>query len=173
MFICTLFVAGLTKAEYAERRQRLLELFVQSCSSVLGSPSRTKANYLILLNAAELRYSAPDVPYVFRQYSNFLYLSGYQEPSSVLAIYNRSLDSLDHAATLFVAERDAQKELWDGPVSGTVMIAYTGGYAILGVLSDLDTKKIIAHESLKYCLPLLMNRLSVRAESRMEMMFRC
>ncbi len=73
---------------------------------------------MILLPAADVKFAAPEVPYTFRQDSNFLYLSGFQEPNAVLAIYNRSPNSLDHSAALVVADRDPDKELWDGPLAG-------------------------------------------------------
>ncbi len=77
------------------------------------------ANVLFLLRAPPLRYSGPDVPYLFRQDSNFLYLSGLKEPESVLAIYSDTPDSSCHRSALFVKPRDAHSELWHGPCAGT------------------------------------------------------
>lgn len=56
-----------------------------------------------------------DIPYVYRQNSDFLWLTGFHEPSAVLVI-----DTFDSGfqATLFVSERDPAREIWDGPRTG-------------------------------------------------------
>ena len=60
-----------------------------------------------------VQFTAPDVPHPYRQSSHFLYLTGYQEPHSVLAITGGHT-----ATTLFVSKRIPSKELWDGPMAG-------------------------------------------------------
>lgn len=57
------------------------------------------------------------IPYVFRQNSDFLYLSGCLEPDSCLILTSSDLPN-HHNATLFVREKDAQSEIWDGPRTG-------------------------------------------------------
>ncbi len=62
---------------------------------------------------------ADEIPYPFRQNSNFLYLCGFQEPDSVLVLENIPGRNLpEHKSTLFVPKRDPHRELWDGPRSG-------------------------------------------------------
>lgn len=56
-----------------------------------------------------------DIPYPFRQNTEFLYLSGFQEPDSALVLH--TTDS-GYKSVLFVPKRDPDKELWDGPRSG-------------------------------------------------------
>lgn len=56
------------------------------------------------------------IPYVFRQNSDFYYLTGCLEPDSVLLLTideNSSMKSL-----LFVRPKDKHAELWDGPRTG-------------------------------------------------------
>ncbi len=56
-----------------------------------------------------------DVEYPYRQESNFYYLSGYEEPSSILLL-NPSAPKYKYV--LFVRRRDMGKETYDGPRSG-------------------------------------------------------
>lgn len=56
------------------------------------------------------------IPYVFRQNTDFLYLSGCLEPDSVLVMtidVNRNTKSI-----LFMRPKDKHAELWDGPRTG-------------------------------------------------------
>uniref|UniRef100_A0A5S6QM17 AMP_N domain-containing protein n=1 Tax=Trichuris muris TaxID=70415 RepID=A0A5S6QM17_TRIMR len=98
---------GISKDEYAERRANLW-LKCLATSSV--------KNQIVLVPAATVAFAAPDVPYMFRQDSNFYYLSGLREPGSLLILYG-SVNAPKSA--LFVAERSTSKELWDGPMAGT------------------------------------------------------
>lgn len=56
------------------------------------------------------------IPYVFRQSSDFYYLTGCLEPDSVLLL------TIDEAcvvqSTLFMRPKDPHAELWDGPRTG-------------------------------------------------------
>lgn len=53
------------------------------------------------------------IPYVFRQNTEFLYLTGCQEPDSCLVLISSGSDQ--HTSVLFVQGRDPHSELWDGP----------------------------------------------------------
>ncbi|PVD34501.1 hypothetical protein C0Q70_05776 [Pomacea canaliculata] len=78
-----------------------------------------------------------DIPYPFRQNTDFLYLCGFQEPDSVLVILS-SLSSTDnHKSVLFVPKKDPDKELWDGPRSGT-----DGALFLTGVDSALNFEEL-------------------------------
>ena len=70
---------GITKAEYFRRRCDLMKNILQ------GKPGRP---VVALVPSAGKLYMAPDVPYPFRQNSDFLYLCGFQEPDSVLVLTN-------------------------------------------------------------------------------------
>lgn len=56
------------------------------------------------------------IPYVFRQNSDFLYLTGCMEPDTVLAL---SIDVKDNMKSmLFMQPRDRHAEQWEGPRTG-------------------------------------------------------
>ncbi len=62
----------------------------------------------------------PDVHYPFRQESNFYYLSGFDEPESVLLILPAgSRPGGSYKTVLFVRRRDREKEMWEGERYGT------------------------------------------------------
>src|SRR5262245_11951661 len=65
---------------------------------------------LILWSAPERVYSN-DVDYEYRQDSNFYYLTGIDQPESILVLMpgNRNQKEI-----LFVRPRDANREHWDG-----------------------------------------------------------
>lgn len=53
------------------------------------------------------------IPYVFRQNTEFLYLTGCQEPDCCVVITTDSPDR--YCTTLFTRDKDEHAELWDGP----------------------------------------------------------
>lgn len=57
-----------------------------------------------------------DIPYTYRQNSNFYYLTGFIEPCSLLVIEKSQQGEVKYS--LFVRPNDAHKELWDGPRCG-------------------------------------------------------
>ena len=69
------------------------------------------AVFILPSNAEVLRN--PDVPYPFRQESNFQYLSGFDEPESFLVLAP-SKGAGSHRMALFVRRRDPTREMWDG-----------------------------------------------------------
>lgn len=56
-----------------------------------------------------------DVEYVFRQESNFYYLSGFEEPESILLI---NPNHPNYKYVMFVRKRDRRRETYDGPRAG-------------------------------------------------------
>ena len=72
--------------------------------------------HLVVIPSATKVYMTEKIPYVFRQNTDFLYLSGCLEPDSALVLTGERGD--DHTSTLFVRKRDAHSELWDGPRTG-------------------------------------------------------
>jgi Xaa-Pro aminopeptidase len=97
---------------YAERRRRLVE--------------KMSAKSFALFFAADKRLRQNDVYYEYRQSSDLLYLTGFDEPESVLAlipggvVLPSDLDSSGarHEALLFVQKRDATQEMWSGAITG-------------------------------------------------------
>jgi Xaa-Pro aminopeptidase len=74
----------------------------------------------LLLRAAPETLRNGDVLYSYRQDSNFHYLTGFDEPESVLlAIPEEKRGKKSHRAILFVRPRDKTREIWDGKRYGT------------------------------------------------------
>src|SRR5579863_6949799 len=75
-----------------------------------------------------------DVDHEYRQDSDFFYLTGFDEPESVLV-----LDAEERKVTLFVRPRDREREVWDGPRAG-VDGAKALGADVSFVVAELDEK---------------------------------
>ncbi|CAF9922164.1 hypothetical protein IMSHALPRED_005600 [Imshaugia aleurites] len=95
---------GITALEYAQRRSKLA--------------AKLPKNAIAILAASEIKYRSGAVFYEFHQDSNFFYLTGFNEPEAV-AVIGKSFDGDDHTFHLFVREKDAKAEQWDGVRSGT------------------------------------------------------
>jgi Xaa-Pro aminopeptidase len=71
---------------------------------------------IAILPAAPVRHRNGDIEYAYRQDSHFHYLTGFPEPEAVAVL----VPGRPHAEyLLFVRERDAVREAWDGPRAGT------------------------------------------------------
>lgn len=66
---------------------------------------------VMLLPAALVFPRNNDVEHPYRQDSDFYYLSGFEEPESVLLLTNQHEEQ---KAVLFLRERDPERETWDG-----------------------------------------------------------
>ena len=71
----------------------------------------------VVLTAASQAYSSFDIPYPYRPNTDFLYLTGFRQPTAVLVIDNFSRDK-EARLTMFVERRDAVKETWEGARAG-------------------------------------------------------
>lgn len=107
--------------EFARRRQRLM--------------SETGEGSITLIAAATEKLRNGDSYYPFRQDSDFLYLTGFNEPEAMLALLpgREAGEQL-----LFCRERDPARERWDGPRLGL-----DGAVEALGIddafpIGDLD-----------------------------------
>ena len=89
------------QAEYARRRARLMRS--------IG------ANEAVLISAASLRSHSRDVNVPFRQDSDFLYLTGFQEPGAVALLVPNAKQG-DYV--IFCAPRDPVVERWEGYCPG-------------------------------------------------------
>src|SRR5215472_8156826 len=76
-----------------------------------------------------------DVEHEYRQDSDFFYLTGFDEPESVLV-----LDAQERKITLFVRPRDREREVWDGPRAGVEGARQRFGADEAFVVSELDEK---------------------------------
>ncbi len=94
---------------YKQRRERVLATM----------SNRTVAVFL----AADVRNRQNDVDYEYRQSSDLLYLSGFNEPKSALVLvpsgYVDSVSGQRLTEILFVQKRNPSQELWTGVTSGT------------------------------------------------------
>lgn len=91
----------MNKSEFAKRRQRLMEIMGPDSIAVLPNAPVASRNR--------------DVDYPYRSDSNFHYLSGFDEPESVLVL----IPGREHGEfILFCRERDLEKEIWDGYRAG-------------------------------------------------------
>lgn len=91
----------ITAEEYAQRRQRVLE--------------QIGAGSIAILNASTLKTRNHDAEYIFRQDSDFYYLTGFNEPETVLVLIpNRT----EGEYVLFCRERDPAAEQWTGYRAG-------------------------------------------------------
>lgn len=89
------------KSEYARRRKALM--------------AQMEPNSIAILPAAPVATRNRDVEYVYRQESNFQYLSGFPEPEAVIVL----IPGRAHGQyVLFCRERNPERELWDGLRAG-------------------------------------------------------
>ncbi|KAJ5388239.1 hypothetical protein N7509_010780 [Penicillium cosmopolitanum] len=95
---------GITALEYAQRRSRLANKLPKGAVAILA--------------ASEVKYRAPGIFNEYRQESNFFYLTGFNEPNALAVIGNDGSGD-NHTFHLYVREKDARAELWDGARSGT------------------------------------------------------
>ncbi|VVC92438.1 unnamed protein product [Leptidea sinapis] len=103
---------GITQQEYKERR----ETFVRK---LLAEVENVHKTHLIVIPAAKKQYMSDKIPYVFRQNSDFFYLTGCLEPSAILVITKPAFND-DFKTILFVHDKDSHAELWEGPRTGCV-----------------------------------------------------
>jgi len=88
--------------EYAKRRLQLME--------IAGEES------VIIVHAAAQKIRNNDVGYPYRQDSDFLYLSGFSEPEALMVLLPEEKGG---HSILFCRERDPDREMWDGLMTGT------------------------------------------------------
>lgn len=91
----------IAKTEFARRRKQLMALM--------------EPNSIAIVPAAPERTRSRDTEYHYRQDSDFLYLSGFEEPQAVLVL----IPGREHGEyVLFVRERNREREIWDGYRAG-------------------------------------------------------
>src|SRR3954447_3328276 len=85
---------------HADRRQALMQQFPAGVAVFPAAPVAIRNN---------------DVEHEYRQDSDFHYLTGFDEPESVLVLAS---EHPDHEMVLFVRPRDPEREVWDGARAG-------------------------------------------------------
>ena len=102
---------------------------------------RSELSQKIEEDSAIIVYSAPvktrisDTDYLYRQDSNFYYLSGYEEPESMLLIRP---NAQENNFIIFCRDRDALREQWDGFRSGQEGAVEKYGANQAYSISDVD-----------------------------------
>jgi Xaa-Pro aminopeptidase len=88
-----------------------------------------------VLPAAAVFMRNNDVEHEYRQDSDFFYLTGFDEPESVLV-----LDGVERKTTLFVRSRDREREVWDGHRWGVEGAKERFGADQAFAISEIDDK---------------------------------
>src|SRR5690606_10213029 len=79
-------------------------------------------NTVAVFFANDVRNRANDVDYIYHQDPDFYYLTGYKEPHSVLVVFSENQTNTEgktYNEMLYVQERNAQAEQWNGYRLGT------------------------------------------------------
>ncbi|WP_077529506.1 Xaa-Pro aminopeptidase [Vreelandella utahensis] len=112
---------AIDRDEHASRRRRLMEQMApESIAIVSAAPERIRSR---------------DTEYPYRQDSDFLYLTGFEEPHAVLVL----VPGREHGETvLFCRERDPDRELWDGFMVGPDSAVANYGVDDAFPITDID-----------------------------------
>jgi len=108
--------------EYHQRREQLMGRLGKSAAIFRSAPTAVMHN---------------DVEYVFRQDSDFFYLTGFNEPDAV-AVLAPHHD--EHRFVLFVRPRDRQQEIWSGYRVGMAGAQEEFGADAAYSIAELDEK---------------------------------
>ena len=107
--------------EFARRRQQLL--------------AQMEPNSIAIIPAAAERTRSRDTEYLYRQDSDFYYLSGFVEPESVLVL----IPGREHGEyVMFCRERDREREIWDGYRQGPEGVCANLGADDAFPIDDID-----------------------------------
>ena len=86
----------MTDGFFADRRRRFLDAIGPGVAVIPAAPTALRNG---------------DVEQPYRQNSDFFYLTGFEEPESVLVLTNQHPE---HRAVLFLRPRNPEREIWDG-----------------------------------------------------------
>jgi Xaa-Pro aminopeptidase len=114
-------MSSIPKSEYARRRKALM--------------AQMAPNSIAILPAAPVYIRNRDVEHIYRQQSDFQYLSGFPEPEAVIVL----IPGREHGEyVLFCRERDPLRELWDGLRAGQDGAMDTYGADDAFPIGDID-----------------------------------
>ncbi|MEZ5478421.1 MAG: aminopeptidase P N-terminal domain-containing protein [Thiolinea sp.] len=116
-------IPQISREEFAARRRQLLD--------VLGDQA------VAIVRAADLQVRNHDAEYPFRQNSDFLYLTGFNEPEAV-AVFIPGRE--DGEFVLFCQEKDPLAERWTGIRAGTEGAVKDYGADQAFLLKELDSR---------------------------------
>jgi Xaa-Pro aminopeptidase len=106
--------------QFRQRRERVLGAIGPGALILFSAPVSLRNN---------------DVEHEYRQDSDFYYLTGFDEPESVLV-----LKSTEPHCVLFVRPRNPERETWDGPRAGLEGARKTFGADVAYGIDELDAK---------------------------------
>ena len=107
--------------EFARRRKQLMRMVGQGG--------------IVILPAAPVRTRSRDTEYIYRQDSDFYYLTGFAEPNAVAAL----VPGRDNGEfVMFCRERDQKREIWDGHRAGPDGVIENYGADDAFPIDDLD-----------------------------------
>jgi Xaa-Pro aminopeptidase len=112
------------KTVFARRRTELLQRMGAGVLVIPSAPTFIRNN---------------DVEHEYRQDSDFYYLTGFDEPESVLVLTSQHEA---HSYVLFVRPRDPERETWDGPRAG-----------VQGAIDDYGAAAAFAIDAIQTQLP--------------------
>jgi Xaa-Pro aminopeptidase len=107
---------------FAARRKALLDAMGQGVMIIPAPPTFIRNN---------------DVEHDYRQGSDLYYLTGFDEPDSVLVL---STEHPEQRAVLFLRARDPERETWDGPRLGVERAPDALGIDAAFVIRELDER---------------------------------
>ncbi|AFZ42810.1 aminopeptidase P [Halothece sp. PCC 7418] len=113
---------SISKAEYQQRRETLMEKIGQGTAIFRSAPMAVMHN---------------DVEYRFRQDSDFYYLTGFDEEEAVLVL---APHHEEHQFVLFVQPKDLEKETWTGYRVGVEAAKEKFGADEAYPINELDEK---------------------------------
>ncbi len=113
-----------------------LDLYARRRAHVLAAMSASGESAIAVLPAAPTYIRNNDVDHDYRQDSDLFYLTGFDEPQSVLVLATAGNDA--PTSVLFVRPRDPEREVWDGPRAGT-----EGAKAEFGVDEAFTFEKLV------------------------------
>jgi len=112
---------SIPKSEYARRRKALM--------------AQMEPNSIAILPAAAVAIRNRDVEHVYRQDSDFQYLSGFPEPEAVVVL----IPGREYGEyVLFCRERNPERELWDGLRAGQEGAIRDFGASDAFPINDID-----------------------------------
>jgi Xaa-Pro aminopeptidase len=109
--------------EFAKRRDHLME--------IAGEGS------IIIVRAAAPKIRNNDAHYPYRQDSDFLYLSGFCEPESMIVMLPEEKGG---RSIMFCRERDKMREMWDGIMAGTEGVLEEYGFDEAYPISEMEKR---------------------------------
>jgi Xaa-Pro aminopeptidase len=112
----------LEQSEYRHRREQLMKKIGQGTAIFRSAPTAVMHN---------------DVEYVFRQDSDFFYLTGFNEPEAVAVL---APHHQEHRFILFVQPKDPDKETWTGYRYGVEGAKERFGADVTYPISELNEK---------------------------------